>query len=59
MKIALAEIERDPIASGDPLFRYRQLDLLCCVYVSRLFVLHYSVDESRHIVYVQQLILFE
>ncbi len=54
---SIATIKADPMTAGGPRFRYHQLDLLNFVFTNEYFVLHYAVDEARHIIYLRKFIL--
>lgn len=54
---AVAALQHDPLASGGPRFRYHQLGLLHLVYPTEYFVLHYAIDEVRHVIYLRKLIM--
>ena len=56
---ALEHIKRDPLAAGGPRFRYHKLDLLNYVYLTEYFVLHYAIDETRHLIYLRKFVMFD
>ena len=56
-KAGVAKILADPLTVGGPRFRYRKMGLTNYIYTSEFFVLHYAVDEARHIVYLRKFIL--
>ena len=56
---AYSEIAHDPQFVGGPRYRYHHLDLLNYVYTSEFFILHYAVDEKRHLIYLRKFELFE
>lgn len=56
-KAAVAKILADPLVVGGPRFRYHKMGLTNFIYTSEFFILHYAVDETRHIVYLRKFIL--
>jgi hypothetical protein len=56
---SLAHIKQDPLAAGGPRFRYHHLNLLNYVYTTEYFILHYAVDERRHLIYLRKFDLFD
>ena len=54
-----AHIKQDPLAAGGPRFRYHHLDLLNYVYTTEFFIVHYAIDETRHLIYLRKFVLFD
>ena len=57
LDLAMTSIARDPLFVGGPRYRYHQLGLLNYVYTGEYFILHYAVDEQRHLIYLRKFIL--
>jgi len=59
LDVAMTNITRDPLFVGGPRYRYHHLGLLHYVYTCEYFILHYAVDEQRHLIYLRKFVLLE